>query len=504
MATPDQRAIRSVAVLGGGIVGLSAALAFARALPLVPVTIVATPPDPAALADRLPGGLPAIHRFHAAIGVDEADLVRRRIALHHLGTRFEGWSASGGTWYHAFGEHGLPAGIAPFHQVWARARREGAASAFHLYCAAAVLAEAGKFVHPSADPDSPLSRHLYGLRFDPEPYRGHLRALAEALPIRWVEGSFGKAERRQDGGVAAIFLEGGGRVEADLFLDCSGPSALLLSALEPGFEDWGDSLPADRVRLSSASSDLDPSPGDSVIAVPRGWSFASAVPGRVVTGSVSRGRATPLADDEVAIRPGRRPEPWVRNVLALGDAAVALDPLANANLHAAQNAIQRALELLPGRDCHALELREYNRRTAQETTRIRDFLALHYLRSGRGEGTFWEGLRRRPLPDSLALTVEQFEARGRLPFFEEESFDKDSWLAVLLGLGVVPRRIDPAAAAVTAGEAEPAIRAYAARIAALPARLPGYRDYLARMVTAPASSARAPAAAPRGAPPPAR
>ena len=96
--TAADRSIRSLCVVGAGIVGLSAALAFARALPGLRVTVMETPPDPAALADRNIACLPTIHRFHAAIGLDELGLVREGIAFHHLGTRFENWSASGAPW----------------------------------------------------------------------------------------------------------------------------------------------------------------------------------------------------------------------------------------------------------------------------------------------------------------------------------------------------------------------------------------------------------------------
>ncbi|HEX6375836.1 MAG TPA: tryptophan 7-halogenase [Allosphingosinicella sp.] len=475
-----------MAVVGAGIVGLSAALAFARALPGAEVTLVDLPVDPAALADRMPGALPTIHRFHAAIGIDEPDLVRRGIALHHLGTRFENWSADGAPWFHAYGDHGVPAGPAAFHILWARARRRGKARPFDRYAAGAALAEAGKFVHPSADPNSPLASFLYGLRFDPDLYRERLRSAADALPIRWAKGMVAAVGRRADGGVAALVLDGGQRIEADLFIDCAGPSAPVRSKLDERFESWADALPCDRLLIGRQADVGPPLPADVVTALADGWRRLSGFPG----GAIRVEAITGEREGGVALRPGCRPEPWLSNVLAVGDAAVAVDPLENANLHLAHSAILRALELLPGRDCHPLELREYNRRTEQETRGVRDFLALHYLRSGRRDGRFWQGLAQRPVPSSLAHMLEQFAARGRLPFREEESFDRHSWLAVLLGMGLLPDREDPIAGAVGDEEAEAAMERHARTLATLPARLPTYPDYLARMVRAPATSAR--------------
>lgn len=471
---PDERALRSVAVAGAGIVGLSAALAFARALPWARTELVEIAPDPAALAERMPGTLPPVGRFHAAIGLDELDLVRRGIAVHRIGTRFEHWAADSRPWYHVYGEYGFSIGPVGFGDIWSEAERRRRALPFHRYSPAAVIAEAGKFVHPDERAGSPLATYGYALALDPETYRDRLDAEAAGARIVRTAGDLRDVERRDDGAIAALRLSGDRRVEADLFLDCTGPRARLLGPIEESFEDWGAWLPLDRILLAEDAGE--PSPVDVATATSNGWRWRGSAGRRALRAEITAG------GDGVAIRPGRRPRPFVRNVLALGDAATAIDPLHGCNLHLAQSAILRALELLPGRDCHPLEIAEYNRRSGEETSRVRDFLALHYLRSGRSEGDFWTDLAERTPPDSLARTLEQFEARGRLPFYEEETFDKTSWLAALFGLGVRPRQVNPAAAGFDPDQASRAMEAYAEQLAALPPRLPSYGDYLARMV----------------------
>jgi tryptophan 7-halogenase len=478
--TEKARAIRSVCVAGAGIVGLSAALAFARALRGVAVTLVETP-NGAGLVDRSPASLPTIHRFHRAIGFDELELVREGIATHLLGTRFDGWSASGDPWFHVFGEHGLPAGDVAFHALW---QRHPERLAFHRYAAAGVLAEAGRFAHPSADLNAPMGTFLYGLRLDPRLYLERLRAAAAALPR--TGAAIGEIERRSDGGIAALLLENGQRVEADLFLDCTGPGAALLSRLDGAFEDWGHWLPCDRFSFTDEAQQ-DPTSCDRVERLDTGWRWRSPLLDRTLL--VEAGSASFGGDGEIVQPAGRRPRPWVHNVLALGEAAVAVEPLHGASLHLAHSGILRALELLPGRDCHPLELREYNRRTEQEAIRVRDFLALPYLRSGRSDSPLWRDLAGREPPPSLARTLEQFTRRGRLPLFEEESFDRHSWLAALLGLGVIPDHVDPAAPGVDQERARAAMDAYAARLNELAARVPPYRDMLARLRAAPARKA---------------
>lgn len=467
----NDRAIRSVAILGGGITGLSAAAAFARALPQVAITVIETAPDPAALADRLPGSMTSIHRFHASIGLDEAALLRAGAAIPRLGLRFENWAAGSETWYHVHGDHGAPTGTVAFHQLWARARRGGQAEPYHRYAAAGVLAEAERFVHPQGDPGSPLATFDYALRLDPDRYREILASLVDRLCVVRTQGSLGGVDRQGDGGVAALLLADGRRIEADLYLDASGPAAVLAQAVGGAFEDWGDALPCDRLLLGEGPPGA-ASPNDTIIGGgAQGWRFACPLPGRTLLGHLWSS-ADPAPDRDghaIAFRPGRRADPWIRNVLMLGDAAIVLDPLHWPNLHLAQSSIARALDLLPGRDCHPVEIAEYNRRSREEARRMRDFQTLHYIRAGASVD----------VSESLARTLQQFESRGRLPVYDEDSLPDEIWLSALLGLGVLPRDIQPLAAAVDPLAAAARMAEMRAGLAQLPARVPGFAEYLA-------------------------
>lgn len=454
-------AIRTLAVLGGGITGLSAATAFARALPQLAVTVIETPPDPGALADRLPGTTTAVHRFHAAIGLDERALIRSGAALPRLAIRFAGWPSE--PWFHVHGDHGVPTGTIPFHHLWARARREGRGDAYHRYAAAAVLAEAGRFVHPQGDPSSPLSTYDYGLRIDPPAYRAALAGLADRLGVTRTPGIFGSVERRADRHIAALLLADGRRIGADLYIDASGPAAQLLAG---GFEDWRESLPLHQVTITEQAAG-EAGPCDTIDALADGWQWRAPLRDKTITGMVT---SSP-APGAVTIRPGRRTEPWQGNVLALGDAAVALDPLHWLPLHLVHTGIARALDLIPGRDCAPVETAEYNRRAAEEHARARDFAALYYLRAPWPSGA---------VPESLARTLQQFEARGRLPSYDEDSLSKEYWLAALIGLGVLPRETDPLAAAVDPDASAARMAQIAQALGRIPPQLPSYADYLAQ------------------------
>ena len=472
----SERAIQTIVVAGGGIVGLSAALAFKRALPNAAITLLETAQDPAALSDRSPVSLASGPAFHALIGLAESDLVRSGAATHFLGTEMGDWSASGEPWWHVIGAYGKGAGAIPFDQLWVAARRTGKTLPYDRYAVGAALARAGKFVLPATDPEFIGSRFGYGLRLDPEPYRNRLRKLAETVAIDFRNGDIAGVDRREDGFIEAVRVTDGTSLKADLFVDCSGPAARLATEMDGSFEDWSQWLPCGQLELTESDGPEVPSPADRIRADDGGWIAQWPLRGRIVTA-----RVTPDGEDSsVALTRGRRLRPWTGNVLALGDAATALDPLHRLNLDMAHNAILLALELLPGRDFDPVETNEYNRRSEQVTRRVRDFIALHYLRSGRSDGVWGEFSRIEP-PDSLARTLDQFEERGRMPFHEEETITRDSWTAALLGLGVVPTHVDPQARVLPLNEVVAAMDRLAREIDEAVTSVPSYADYLSRL-----------------------
>jgi tryptophan halogenase len=68
-----------------------------------------------------------------------------------------------------------------------------------------------------------------------------------------------------------------------------------------------------------------------------------------------------------------------------------------------------------------------------------------------------------------------------LPYYEEETFSRDSWLAVLLGQGVRPRRTDPLADIVPTDKAAEALAAYRNSLGSFVAAQPLYHDAMSNL-----------------------
>ena len=303
-------------------------------------------------------------------------------------------------------------------------------------------------------------------------YRAMMCGFAQHLGVEAVEGELGAVSLSDDGYIDSLSLNDGRALTADLFVDATGPAARLRSALDDAFDSWGGVLIADRLMLAEGP----PAGGSPLLDTNRasagGWSWTASSAATATAGFVtsSAHATTPPPSfgntETIAFRQGRRPSPWLRNCVAIGDAAVAIEPLEWTNLHLAHSAIDRLVAMMPGRDCAPVELAEYNRQSRDEANRIRDFLCLHYITGPAALGPFWRDAASVEPPATLAHTLAMFHERGRLPFYEEETFDRDSWFTILLCQGVRPRRTDPLADLVSPTEARLAMAAIAARSAA--------------------------------------
>lgn len=175
----------SVAVLGSGVVALSAAIAFRRALPAARITLVERPVDPRSLLDRIGAATIAIDRFHRAIGLDQQLFIRRTgaIAIHRVTLDGVPLGAPGA----------IPhvEGVA-LHQLWLRSQAERPETTPGW----------AALTMPGAEP--------FGVRFDMPAYAALLAEMAAALGI-----ARGEAD------------------DADLLLDCTAPGAHWLSAPLP-------------------------------------------------------------------------------------------------------------------------------------------------------------------------------------------------------------------------------------------------------------------------------
>jgi tryptophan halogenase len=481
--------LQRVVVAGAGQVGILAAIGVKRALPAAEVIVLGLPSDPGALADRAATALPFSNRLHDRLGIAEHDIVSRAQGSHRLLTRYVGWGGRGQSGAVAYGANIDPALRTRFAQEWGGGPRNMAGSpglAEPAGSLAEALVEAGRFAVPPEDAPNPLSEVDYALRWNPDGYRTLLIAAAQRLGVQHMLGDIAGVELNDDGCIAALSISGVGQVAADLFVDCTGPRALLLTAL-PAFalDDWSAALPLRRLIMGR--------PGQSVLALEdrftlfeHGWvgqlagrdgmqAVLGVSPDASEADALRALGAAPLAGFQ--LEPGRARAPWLGNVVALGDAAARFEPLGHFNLDLAHRQLDLLLELLPGRMIEPLERAEYNRRSALMMDAVRDTLAAHYA-APEGQRVFGPAI----LSPQLATALDQFARRGRIPFREEAPLLNQEFQVLLAALGHI-RGTPPQARAGPASDLDAEALALRQRAATVLAVVPPYAEWMARAVS---------------------
>ena len=482
-----------IVVVGGGSAGWMTATALTSGLKgRVSVEVVES--EEIGIVGVGEATFPSIRNFNRLVGIDEAEFLRATQGTYKLGIRFCDWLEPGSDYFHTFGHFGPLSGS---QALWAQHRRAGSQEPLGTQCLPTVMAMAGRFV-PPGEP----AEFKYAYHFDAVQYAAFLRKMAMQRGARHTQGRIVDVLRRADGGVAALQLDDGRRIEGDLFIDCSGFRSLLLGGtLGEPFVDFSHWLPVDGAwACPTARIGEELAPYTRATALDAGWAWRIPLQQRTGHGHVFASRFTdvdrareqllsrldgePLAEPRLLrFTTGHRQRFWVNNVIAVGLSSGFLEPLESTSLYLIQDGISRLMTMLvEGRPLDDGARESFNDGSVRRFARIRDFIILHYCLSRRRDSEMWRHVSSMTLPDTLAFRIELWRRYGVLHEYDEEGFDATSWLAVHAGMDHWPERDDPVFAEVAPQRALHALKGRRDALAAAVAGMPPHHRLLAQVL----------------------
>ena len=426
---------RHILIVGGGTAGwVTAGLLKAKGASLLgaplDVTLVESPDIPTVGVGE--ATTPSLGVTLAAMGVDEHAFMRACDATFKHGIRFEQWTqapadAPSEHYFHPF-EHPVRLGMDQLAHHWRRiapGQRGPFADLAGVQHALSVSGLAPKrFEDPPYQGMMPYAYHL-----DAGKLAGFLSDLAQSRGVRHFHENVVEVKRTEAGDVASVVLAESGEVSADLYIDCTGFRAMLLSPNGAApYVSKSDTLFCDRAVVTRQPVERLESvrPFTRAIAKESGWVWDINLTNRRGIGHVYSSRHQ--SDDEalrvlashigcapealearqLKMKVGYHQEQWRGNTLAIGLSAGFVEPLESTGIYLIEMAGWMVSQLLPRFFAGGDACAHFNSVMARHYENIVDFIKAHYAFSKRRDTPFW---RENTDPDTWSPSLRALASR---------------------------------------------------------------------------------------------
>jgi len=403
---------KRVLIVGGGSAGWTAAAYLNAVLNIgdrqvAEISLIESPDVP-----RIGVGeatIPNINQTLAAIGIDELEFMKAVDGTFKQSIRYVNWLDDKRKFYHhPFSRFGSGP-IDDAGRRWLMSDRS--VPFMNTMSAQPVLCEMGLSPKPLEEVNLGIPVG-YAFHMDALKFADYLHAFATARGVKDYLGHVVDVEMHENGSIAAVKTESGERLEADLFIDCTGFAARLIEKkLGVGFTDCSKWLLCDRAVTMNVPHDYHypgfVRPYTSATALSAGWVWEIPLQTRRSLGYVHSSAYISVDDAEKELRAfegdhaeslpsavvdfmvGRRQQPWTANCVAIGLSGGFIEPLESTGLYLAQTASALLAELFPHSDDMAPLAFRFNRIMQNRFYEILDFINMHYCLTRRTDTEFW-------------------------------------------------------------------------------------------------------------------
>lgn len=392
--------------------------------------------------------IPSINHILAAIGIDEIDFMKKVDATYKQAIKYVNWlDGQGESYYHAFGRH-RSSPIDSTSMDWLMSDRSLPFS--ETISAQPAICDAG-FAPKMLNQQDMGARFTYAFHMNALKFADYLCEIATSRGVRHYLDHVVDVEMTETGDIAAVETRGGKRIEADLFVDCTGFAGLLIEKkLGSEWIDCSEWLPCDRALTIQVPYESNypgyVRPNTLATAVSSGWIWEIPLQTRRAWGYVHSSKFISEEDAEKELRAfvgapavdfparlvpfkvGYRAKSWVKNCIAIGLSAGFIEPLESTGLYLSDLAAVMLTEHFPHNgDMEPMAFR-FNRIIANRFHEVLDFINLHYCLTRRTDTQFWREVQKpERINDRLKAKLEFWRVKPpSLADFEDQFFPGQS------------------------------------------------------------------------------
>jgi len=409
--------LKRVLIVGGGSAGWIT-VAYMDALlngphnKIVDITLIESPD-----VGRIGVGeatVPSLRDTMRTIGIDESSFMRAADGSFKQAIKFANWlHGEGEAYYHPFDRRsGGPVDYSA-HTWLASDRSIPFAETVSVQ---PQLCEMGLSprMPDSRDYSSPMP---YAYHMDAEKFADCLCEHATALGVRHIRENVVEVVQQPDGRIDAVVTAAGRRLEADLFVDCTGFRGMLIDgAMGVRLKDFSRWLLCDRaIAMRVPYETYYPGhirPYTTATALSAGWVWDIGLVNRRGTGYVycsdfldddaaetelrahEGGHCDALQARHIPFRVGCRESFWKKNCIAVGLSGGFIEPLESTALYLIEFAAVTLAEHFPFGDRMAPLAERFNRILSNRYEEVLDFVNMHYCLSRRTDTEFWREVQR--------------------------------------------------------------------------------------------------------------
>jgi tryptophan halogenase len=446
--------IKELCIVGGGTSGWMLAVAMQKYNADIEITLIES--DKVGSIGVGESTIPVVSNFiKQFLGFDEKDWMPNCDAVYKASIKFNNFKNKDHVAYHPFWSH-EERDMSGFDWSIKNKLKPNSTKTedyYNAYYIACLMSKKNKF--------SPSSRITHAHHLDATKFG--LFCKEQCKSVKHIVGHITNVIV-EDEHIQELQLEDGTTIEADLFVDCTGFSAMLIGeALDNEFISTGDYLLNDKAIFSRIEYDDNKEgeiqPYTDCTALSSGWAWNIPLWSRSGTGYVYSSKY--LSEEEakeefynylvdrfdedrvskdnfnvINIKAGKYKKSWINNCTSLVLSSGFVEPLESTGLALMVKQVEHLVDTVKDGHYNRLDIENYNHFVTRGVQEVVDFVSLHYYSTNRTDTPYWKYINQQiSIPNTLTDRLSKID-NNQFDNTEGEYFPLKSWESILIGFGV--------------------------------------------------------------------